>query len=312
VPTVDLVDVTREGVRDEEYTFTVPVTEQGTRQVQRQYYDVENRERQVARYVLYSSDSGDGINSGSEDQRISLNSAGDSDVDNDLADNIGYIKAAKHGPEAGAKFGYTGPHPGAHWKEGQHFSSEDDLTLSAGDATSDDLFVSADSSDDLRVVYDTVVDRVVVPRTETVDVPYSYTVQQQRTGTRQVPFTFTEQVEQEGFTTEEYEVVEEVERTGTREVQNVVVDQVPRTVTREVRSQDVELVPRTVTEEIAVPVTRLVPRTVTDEVSRTVNEQVPRTITRKNEKIVYDDVEETVVTQRPTKVSREVEREITE
>lgn len=172
VPTVDLVDVTREGVRDEEYTFTVPVTKNGVRQVQRQYYDVENRERQVARYVVYSSDSGDGINSGPEDARLSLDSFGDSDVDNDLADNIGYIKAAKHGPEAGAKFGYSGPHPGAHWKEGQEFSSEDDLTLSDGDATSDDLFVSADSSDDLRVVYDTVVDRVVVPRTETIDVPF--------------------------------------------------------------------------------------------------------------------------------------------
>jgi uncharacterized ParB-like nuclease family protein len=172
VPSTDTITVTKTGSRDEDYTFTVPVTKTGTRQETQNYFDIEQRERQVARAVYYSDDSGDGYDSGAESRYLSLNSEGDSDIDNDFADNIGAIKFAKFGADAGARFGFTGG-DGEHWKGNpSQITSEDDVTLSAGDATSDDLYISADSSADYHVVYDTVVDNIRVPRQRTVDVPY--------------------------------------------------------------------------------------------------------------------------------------------
>ena len=176
VPTTDTVTVTKTGTRDEDFTFSVPVTKTGTRQVTQNYFDIEQRERQVARAVRYSDDSGDGIDSGAESRYLSLNSAGDSDIENDFADNIAYIKAGKFGADSAtaAAFGFSGQH-GEHWKGNpSEITSEDDVTLDAGDATSDDLYISADSSDDVHIVYDTVIDNIRVPRQRTVDVPYTY------------------------------------------------------------------------------------------------------------------------------------------
>jgi hypothetical protein len=173
----------------------VPVTKTGVRQVTDTVYDLQQKERQVARRVLVSDDSGDGINSGAFTQELDLNSFGDSDQDDDLADNIGYIKAAKIGPEAGAKFGYQGPQAGHPSWHGLEISSEDDATYDAGDATSDVLIISADSSADERIVYDTVLDTIRVPRQVTRDVPFSYIDYETRQGTRQVPYTYQEQVE---------------------------------------------------------------------------------------------------------------------
>ena len=116
-------------------------------------------------------------------------------MDDDLADNIGYIKAAKHGAAAGAKYGYSGLQAGHKSWHGLEISSEDDATYSDGDATSDVLIITADSSADDQLVYDTVRDLIKVPRQVKRDVAFNYLDYETRKGTRQVPYTYQEQVE---------------------------------------------------------------------------------------------------------------------
>ena len=116
-------------------------------------------------------------------------------MDDDLADNIGYIKAAKLGAEAGRKYGYTGPQAGTKSWHGLEISSEDDATYDDGDRTSDVLIVTADSSADDKIVYDTVHDLIKVPRQVKRDVAFNYVDYETRKGTKQVPYTYQEQVE---------------------------------------------------------------------------------------------------------------------
>lgn len=143
---------------------TETLTATGTRQDVNIVYDEEQVANQVERVEYVSNDSGDGYDSGSQTIILSLDSYGDSDEE---AAPVGhhYPAYAKHGYSGGAHHGHQ------NWDKPQaaNLSSNDDFTNDAGDPTSDDLIITADSSDDAVVYYDTVYETVRVPRGELVE-----------------------------------------------------------------------------------------------------------------------------------------------